>query len=432
MSAPTRLVVLGAGFGGLEAVLELERRFRDDPGVEILLVSENNFFLFTPLLPQIVSSYIEPRHIVQSIRDIRRQRRFRFLRARITGLDLARRRVDTSAGELPFDYLIIGLGSVPNFFGIEGAEHCFPLASLEQAVVLRDHILDLLEHADHEPDPERKRAWLTLTVVGGGYTGVEVVAELRDLLYTHVAPHYRGISLEHVKLLLLEATPEVLVGVDPKLAARARRRLEQKGIELRTEARVTRVRPGQVELKSGETIETGLVIWTAGIRANPLLETLPGEKNKAGRVVVTPYLHLPDFPRVFAIGDNAVVRAAPAEHTVQVAPLAIEQARVAAENVARGVARQAYVTFEFKPKGMLVSLGMNDAVVNLMGFKLSGYLAWLFWNAVHLLKLVGLKKQVQVALDWSLATLFPRDTSIIRAPRRCRLCHPEAGAATPR
>ena len=428
---PTRIVVAGGGFGGLEAVLELERRFRDDPAVDLLLVSENNYFLFTPLLPQIVSSTIEPRHIAQSLRDIRRDRRLRILRARVTGFDLAARRLKTTVEDVPFDYLIIALGSVPNFFGLEGAEHCFPLYTLEHAVVLRDHLLDLLEHADHEPDPGRKRALLTLIVVGGGYTGVEAVAELRDLLFQHVARRYRGIPVEDVKLVLLEARPEILVGVDPVLAARARRKLEQKGIELRTEAQVTRVGPGEVELKGGEKIPTGLVIWTAGIRANPLLEALPVPKNPAGRVYVTPQLHLPEHARVFAIGDNAVVKGAPAEQTVQVAPLALEQARTAAENAARGVARQAYVNFEFRPRGMLVSLGMNDAVVSLMGLRFSGYPAWLLWNAVHLLKLVGLKKQVQVALDWSLATVFPRDTSILRRPARCRLCHPDAGPATP-
>lgn len=425
MSPPTRIVVLGAGFGGLEAVVELERRFRDDSSVELLLVNENNFFLFTPLLPQIVSSYIEPRHIVQSIRDIRRHRRFRFLRARVTGLDLANRRVSTTVGELSYDYLVIALGSVPKFFGIEGAEHCYTVHSLEDAVVLRDHILDLLEHADHESDPDRRRQLLTFVIVGGGYTGVELVAELHDLIYRHVGPRYRGIPLAEVKLLLLEAVSEILVGVDPELAAWARRKLEREGIELRTQARVTRVAPGQVGVNGSETIEAGLVIWAAGVCAHPLLDSLPVEKNKAGRLLVTPQLHLPDYPRVFAIGDNAVVRGAPPEQTPQIAPVAIEQARLAAENVARAVSRQHYASFEFEPKGMLVSLGMNFAVVNLKGFKLSGYTAWLLWNAIHLLKLVGLKKQLQVALDWSLAMLFPRDTTIIRQPRRCRLCHPD-------
>ena len=150
MKEPTRIVVLGAGFGGLEAILELEQSFGDDPAMDLLLVNDTNFFLFTPLLPQIVSSTVEPRHIVQSLRDIRRQRRFRFLRAAATAIDLVGRKIASTAGDIPFDYLILALGSVPNFFGVPGSENAFTLRSLEDAVVLRDNLLDLLEHADHE------------------------------------------------------------------------------------------------------------------------------------------------------------------------------------------------------------------------------------------------------------------------------------------
>ncbi|HEX9764894.1 MAG TPA: NAD(P)/FAD-dependent oxidoreductase, partial [Candidatus Acidoferrales bacterium] len=397
--------------------------FREQPSVELWLVSENNYFMFTPLLPQVVSSYIEPRHIIQSIRDIRRHRRFRFLRARVTGIDLQHRLVHTTARERPYDYLVIALGSVPNYFGIEGVEHCFPLFTLEDAIVLRDHVLDLFEHADHEPDLERRRHLLRFVIVGGGYTGVEAATELHDLTQRFLVPRCRGIEPGDASLVLLEATQNILVGVDPKLAARARRKLERKGIELRLGAKVTRVTPRGVELAGGGKIDAGLVIWTAGVRANPLTELLPLEKNRVGRVLVTPELHLLGHPEVFAIGDNALVDKAPPEQTLQVAPVALEQAKTAAENILRAMNRQPLARFEFKLQGMLVSLGMNDAVVNFMGLKFSGYFAWLFWNAVHLLKLVGLKKQLQVALDWSLATLFPRDISIIRRPARCRLCH---------
>ncbi|MGH9779617.1 MAG: NAD(P)/FAD-dependent oxidoreductase [Candidatus Acidiferrales bacterium] len=423
MTEPKRIVVLGGGFGGLEAVIELERRFRDHPGVELWLVSENNYFMFTPLLPQVVSSYIEPRHIIQSIRDIRRHRCFRFLRARVTGIDLRHRLVHTTARERPYDYLVIALGSVPNYFGIEGVEHCFPLFTLEDAIVLRDHILDLFEHADHEPDPGRRRHLLRFVIVGGGYTGVEAATELHDLTQRFLVPRCRGIESGDASLVLLEATQNILVGVDPKLAARARRKLERKGIALHLGAKVTKVTPKWVELAGGKKIDAGLVVWTAGVRANPLTEHLPLEKNRVGRVLVTPELHLLGHPEVFAIGDNALVDKAPPEQTLQVAPVALEQAKTAAENILRAMNGQPLARFEFKLQGMLVSLGMNDAVVNFMGLKFSGYFAWLFWNAVHLLKLVGLKKQLQVALDWSLATLFPRDISIIRRPARCRLCH---------
>ncbi len=426
MIEPKRIVVLGGGFGGLEAIIELEKRFRDQPGVELWLVSENNYFMFTPLLPQVVSSYIEPRHIIQSIRDIRRHRRFRFLRARATAIDLQQRRVRTTTRDLSYDYLISALGSVPNYFGIEGVECCYPLFTLEDAIVLRDHLLDLFEHADHEPDPERRRHLLRFVVVGGGYTGVETAMELHDLVHRYLLPRCRGLGAGDASLVLLEATQNILVGVDPKLAARARRQMERKGVALRLGAKVTKVTSNSVELGGGEKIDAGLVIWTAGVRANPLAELLPLEKNRVGRVLVTPELHLPSRSEVFAIGDNAIVDKAPLEHTLQVAPVALEQAETAADNIWRAFNRQPYRQFEFKLQGMLVSLGMNDAVVSFMGLKLSGYFAWLFWNAVHLFKLVGLKKQLQVALDWSLATFFPRDISIIRRPARCRLCHGEA------
>lgn len=429
MSGPARVVVLGAGFGGLEAMLELEERFSGDAAVDLLLVNESNFFLFTPLLPQIVSSTVEPRHIVQSLRDIRRRRRFRFLRAGATGVDLAARRLRSTEGDIPFDYLILALGSIPNFFGLEGAEHAFTLRSLEDAVLLRDSLLDLLEHADHEPDPERKRRLLTFVVVGGGYTGVEVITELHSLLYEHVGPRYRGINIADIRLVLLDAAQEILVGVDPYIARRAQRKLERQGIETRVNAKVIRLGANRVELAGGETLDAGLIIWTAGVRAHPLLESLPVQRNHVGRIVVTPQLHLPDHPRVFAVGDNALVRGAPPEQSIQVAPVAIEQGKLAAENVTRGIERRPYLDFSFAPQGMLVSLGMNDAVVNIMGFRLHGYAAWLLWNAIHLLKLVGLKKQLQVALDWSLAQLFPRDTSLIRRPPRCKFCHAPVQAA---
>ena len=427
MPPPTRIVVLGAGFGGLEAMLALERRFRGDPRVELTLVSENNYFLFTPLLPQIVSSYIEPRHIVQSLRDIRRQRRFRFLRARATGLDFAQRQLQLTTGPLAYDYLVLAVGSVADFFGIPGAAaNCFSPKSLEEAVELRDHLLDLFEHADHEPDATRRRQLLTLVVVGGGYTGVELVAELRDLVYRYVITRYRGIQRDDVRLILLEAAEDILRGVDPELARRARRKLQREGIEVRTRARVTLVTPEGVEVNEKDDLHAGLVIWSAGVRANPLLDSLPVEKDKSGRVVVNAHLQVKGYPRVFAIGDAAVVEKTPPEQSPRIAPVALAQGRLVAENLPRAMLGQMLLPYEFEPRGMLVSLGMNDAVIQVMGIKLAGYFAWLFWNSVHLLRLVGLKKQVQVALDWSLATFFPRDTSIIRRPQRCRLCAPAA------
>src|SRR5713226_3004288 len=248
-----RIVVLGAGFGGLEATLELERAFRHQPGIEILLVSEQNYFLFTPLLPQIASSYINPRHIVQPVRDIRGRRRFGFRRDDVRAIDAAGRRVALASGALEYDHLVVALGSRTDYFGIPGArEHTWDFKSLEDAVVLRERILDICEHADHVADPAARRQMLTFVVVGGGYTGVELVCEMHDFLFHYVVRRYEGISANEISLIVLEAAADVLRGVHPNLAAHALQRLQVEGIQVRLNTRATRCLPGGVEVNAGE------------------------------------------------------------------------------------------------------------------------------------------------------------------------------------
>jgi NADH dehydrogenase len=420
----TRIVVLGSGFGGMEAVLNLENHFCKSKDTEIILVSNQNYTLFTPLLPQIVSSYIEPRHIIQTTRDIRRDKKFRFIRDSVIGIDLNRRIVKLLEGEISYDYLVIALGSTTNYFDIPGAQsHTFALKTLQDSVELRDHIIDILEHADHQQDLELKREMLTFVIVGGGYTGVELTAELRDFIYRYGVKKYRGISFTDVKIVLLEAAGEIMEGVDPYLAKRAKRKLAKEGIEVRTKARVTRCFEGGVEINNQDIIRSRIVIWTAGVRANPLLDSLPVKKGKFGRILTNGYLQIPEFPGVYAVGDNAMVEGEnPKKSSQPVAPVAIEQAKIAAKNIINSIENKSLEEYSFAPSGMLVSLGMNDAVINIKGIKIAGFIAWLFWNAIHLLKLVGLKKQIQVAIDWTLASIFPRDSAIIRFPQRCSIC----------
>jgi len=422
-----KIVVLGAGFGGLEATLRLERRFRKRTDVEITLVNDQNFFLFYPLLPQIVSSFVEPRHIVQTIRDIREDRQFNFIRDRVIKIDPEKKLITLSEIELSYDYLIVALGSTTNFFNVPGAEeHCFTFKSLEDAVLLRDHIIDLCEHADHEPDPAVRREMLTFIVVGGGYTGIELVAEIQDFIYSYAVKRYRGITLPDAKLIVLEATEKILTGIDAELGQRARRKLRSEGVEIKTNAQVTRCFDGGLEINKKDIIKARVIIWAAGVRANSLLEQLPVRKDRLGRLVVNEHLQLTEFPTIFAIGDNAVVETAPPGKSPPIAPLAIKQGEMAARNIIHAIENEALEKFSFEPSGYLVSLGMNDAVIDIKGFQFKGYFAWLLWNAVHLFKLVGFKKQVQVALDWWFGTLFPRDSAIIRRPERCAICHKQA------
>jgi NADH dehydrogenase len=416
-----RIVVAGAGFGGLEAVTHLDGLFRADRDVEILLLSDQNYLLFTPLLPQIASSRTDPRHIVQAVREIRGKRKYRFRRETVLAVDAPNRRVTVESGSIDYDALILASGSRTEFFNTPGArENCWDYKSLQQAVELRERIIDLCEHADHTMDAAERRAMLTFVVVGGGYTGIELVTEMRDFLLGYAARKYRGIQAAEIRLIVLEAMPDVLRGIGPKLAEHARNRLHVSGIEVRTSTRVTRVLAGSVEINGNETLVADTIIWTAGVRASELIESLPGPHDRIGRAVVNAQLQLENHPEIFVVGDSAA--AVNAQEAPRVAPVAIEQGRIAARNVWHLWRGEPLEKYEYASKGMLVSLGMNYAVVNIAGIQVSGYFAWLFWNAVHLYKLVGAKKQLQVAGDWMLGLIFPRDSAIVRQPGRCRLC----------
>ena len=425
----TRIVVLGGGFAGIEVIRGLERTLGRRRDVELTLISDQNYLLFTPLLPQVASSMVEPRHIIQPIRDIRGRRSFRFRRDRVTGIDFAGRRVLCAEGEVTYDKLVIALGGITPSFGVPGvAEHALNYKALTDALELRDHVLDLAEHADHETDPAARRRMLTICVVGGGYTGVELVAELQDLFASYIVPRYRGIDPHDFRLMILEAGEEILRGVHPALAERARRKLSREGIEVLTSTRVTRVREGAVETSGGAVIPVGLTVWAAGVKGHPVLASLPVPQDRLGRIIVDRFLQVPGHPDVYGAGDAITVDGLPSA-SIPIIPAALAHGRLVAENLVADLEGRERRRIEFAPKGMLVSLGEKDAVVEVMGIRFSGYLAWLFWNAVHLLKLVGVRRQIQVAIDWSLTRVFPRDSAIMRPASRCPVCRRAASRA---
>jgi NADH dehydrogenase len=342
----------------------------------------------------------------------------------VRAVDVANRRVIVDSGTIDYDALILAPGARTEFFNTPGGrENSWDYKSLQQAVELRERIIDLCEHADHTPDAAARRAMLTFVVVGGGYTGIELVTEMHDFLFRYAARKYRGIDASEIRLVVLEATPEVLRGIGAKLAEHARKRLHVSGIEVRTSTRVTRVNEGSVEVNGSEKIAADTIIWTAGVRASELIASLPGPHDRIGRAAVNAHLQLENYPEIFVVGDSAAALSAP--EAPRVAPVAIEQGDIAARNIGHLWRGEPLETYEFASKGMLVSLGMNYAVVKIAGIEVSGYFAWLFWNAVHLYKLVGVKKQLQVAGDWLLGLIFPRDAAIVREPRRCKLCEEE-------
>lgn len=423
---PKRVVILGGGFAGVQAATELARHHAalhpaSRPALDILLIANQNHLLFTPLLPQVASSNVDPRHIAQPIRDIRARRAFRFLRAEATRVDLDARRVETNDASADYDYLILAAGSRTDYFGVPGArENTWDFKTLADAVILRERVLDMCEHADHASDPETKRRMLTFVIVGGGYTGIELVTELHDFLFGYVVRHYRGISAGDIHLIVLEATNEILRGIHPKLKAHSMKRLSRKGIEVRMQSPAVRCDAHGVELRGGQRLDSETVIWTAGVRAHQIAESLPVEHDRIGRILVNDQLQLESHPEVFVAGDCAAPRSS--MEAPRVAPVGIDEGALAARNILHAERGQPLESYRYVSKGMLVSLGLNYAVVTIGGIRVSGFFAWLFWNSVHLYKLVGLKKQIQVAIDWTMALLFPRDAMIVRRPLHCPIC----------
>ena len=408
-----RVVILGVGFGGLFTALELERQLGKEARAEILLLDARNFHLFSPMLHEVTSGSVEPRHVVRPIRALGRKRRLTFERKEVQSIDLERRKVLTDHGEVGYDYLVIALGSTTNFFGVKGAaEKALTFKTLKDAVRLRNHLLEMFEQAYLESDLEGRRRFLTFVLVGAGCTGVELATEIHDLIHSTLAQSYPGLDVNEVHLIVIEATVRIIPCMSDQLADLGLEKLRRKGIEVRLQAPVVGVSDSAVELADGEVLPTRTVIWTAGVKANAVVEALPVEKDKLWRIVVDEYLELPSFPGVFALGDCA--RSWDPRRRAALAPtaqVAVQQARCVARNIARELRDQDKQPFVYHHQGDLVSLGAGDGVGEIAGVTFSALLAWLLWRAVFLGKLIGWKNRIRVALDWIVGSFFDRDIS---------------------
>ena len=304
---PTRIVILGGGFGGISTAQRLERVFWRNPDVEIVIVSYSNYLLFTPMLAEVAGSALEPQHISAPVRASLPRTRFR--RAEVEGIDTAEQVVRLRAGgrasveSLPYDHLVLALGSVPNYFGLPGMEeHAFTLKTLEDATTLRNHVITQLEQADVSPDVTRRRQMLTFLVAGGGFAGTELVAELCDLVHS-VLRYYPNVAREELRFVLVHSRDRILPELGEGLAAYAMTKLKARGVEFLMNARVGGATSDGVLLSDGETIPSGTVVWTAGNQPNPILATLPCERNRAGAVVAEETLALKGFSNVWVVGD---------------------------------------------------------------------------------------------------------------------------------
>ena len=391
------VVIIGAGFGGLRAARALRRI-----PVQVVLVDQHNYHLFQPLLYQVATAGLEPEEIAKPVRAILRgQRNLEFRMVSVMGIDLGERRVLTDNHPIPYDFLIVAAGAQTNFFGLASVEqHGFGLKDVADAVRLRNQVLICFERAMLEPDAERRRALLSFVVVGGGPTGVEMAGALSELIRLVLVKDYPRLNLKDVRVLLLEAGDRLLAGMPPKLSEAAAATLWKKHVEVRHGSAVADFDGSNARLKSGEVIPARTLVWAAGVRAAHLAERLGLPTGRLGRVRVGPTLQLASHPEVFVVGDAADVETQGAPLPMM-APVAMQMAQTAADNIGRQLSGAAAVAFRYRDPGQLATIGRNAAVAYIRGIAFTGFVAWVVWLVVHLIQLIGFRNKLFVLINWA-------------------------------
>ncbi|MBI3943800.1 MAG: NAD(P)/FAD-dependent oxidoreductase [Chloroflexi bacterium] len=410
-----RIVILGGGFGGVATAEKLEQTFPRDLQLEITLVSQSNFLLFTPMLAEVASSGLEAQHISAPVRAA--LPRSRFLKGEIVDIDTGAQVIRVRAGRsmpvetIPYDHLVLALGSSPNFYNLPGLEvNSFALKTLQDATRLRDHTITMLEQADVEPDEAERRRLLTFAVAGGGFAGTEMIAELSDLVYS-VLRYYPYIRKDELRFVLVHSGDHILPELSLELGAYALNKLQSRGIEFKLNARVAGATPEAVLLNDGSQIPSRTKVWTAGNQPSPLLKTLPFEHNRSGQLITDETLRVKGSTNVWAVGDCAQIPDAfnPGKFCPPTAQHALREGKVAAENILAAIRGNPLKPFRFQTLGLLVALGHRTAAAEVRGYRFSGLVAWFMWRSIYLSKLPGLEKKVRVAFDWTLDLFFPRD-----------------------
>ncbi|WP_337176451.1 NAD(P)/FAD-dependent oxidoreductase [Paludisphaera sp.] len=391
-----RVVVIGAGFGGLAAI----RGLRKAPA-RISVIDRKNHHLFQPLLYQVATAGLNPSDIARPIRRIVRGRKWaEVLLADVTGIDTERRVVTLADGEVPYDYLIVAAGATHSYFGNPEWEEFAPgLKSIEDALEIRRRMLLAFEIAERETDEATRREWLTFAVVGGGPTGVELAGTLRDVARMTLAKDFTHIDPSTARVVLIEGGPRVLGGFEPEASESARKQLERLGVEVRTGERVTRIDADGV-MVGDERIAARTVLWAAGVAASPLGRTLGAPTDRAGRVMVHPDLTVPGHPEIHVVGDLAHLEQDGAP-IPGVAPAATQMGAHAARNIVRAMEGEPPLPFRYVDKGSMAAIGRGAAVAQLGRLKLSGVLAWLAWLFVHILFLIGFRNRMLVMFQWA-------------------------------
>ena len=413
MGNRTRILILGGGFGGLYVAIELEKTLARDPNVEITLINRENFFLFTPMLHEVAASDLDLTNIVNPIRKL--LKRVNFFAGDVESIDVERKVVSVSHGidhhhhDLPYDHLVLGLGSITNFYNLPGLEErALTMKSLGDAIHLRNRLFAQLEEADTECCAAIREPLLTFVVAGGGFAGVETVAGIND--FVRGALHfYPNLMHSAIRVVLVHPGPVILPELGDKLGSYAQQKLAGRGVDIRVNTKVTGVTDEGVTLSDGTFLSSKMLIWTAGTSPNPKLAPLPLPKER-GRVIVDDTLEIPGWPGVWALGDCALVPdVTTGKYCPPTAQHALREARILAQNITASVRGGAKKKFSFTTIGQLAAIGRRTGVAQIFGINFSGFVAWWLWRTIYLSKLPRFEKKLRVALDWTLDLLFSKD-----------------------
>ena len=392
-----RVVIVGAGFGGLRAGRVLAGR-----GVDVLMIDRQNYHLFQPLLYQVATASLEQESIAYPIRAMtRRWEGVSFRMAEVSGADFDQKKLQVSGGIIDYDYLILTAGSVTNFFGLESIErHAYDLKKLHHAVELRNQILGSFECASREPDPTRRRALLTFVIIGGGPTGVEFAGALQELVRYVLAKDYPELSFTETRILLIEAADRLLAALPEELQGYTLEKLKRMGVEVFLNTRVSGAGPDRVVLADGTSFLANTLFWSAGVTAAPLTAALSLSKAANGRIPVEPDLTIGGYPDVFVIGDMAYLEQ-DGEPLPMVAPVAMQQGDYAGKAILDKILGNPVAPFRYRDKGTMATIGRSAAVATAFGRNFSGFFAWLVWLGLHLMYLVGFRNRLLVLLNWA-------------------------------
>ena len=422
---PAQILILGGGFAGMTTAAALERLIGGNSSVALTLVSDTNALLFTPMLSEVAGSSLEPTHISTPLRTS--LRRTRVIRGRVAKVDLAARRVTLAMQdaaidstetvlELTYDHLVLALGAVSNYLGMENVRRlAFDFKTLLDAIRIRNHVIDRFEQADRELDPKKRRELLTFVVAGGGFAGVELAGSLNDLARGILAD-YSTLRAEDLQIVVIHSRDRILPELSEPLATYALKQMTARGVTFKLNERLADARPGTVVLKSREEIPAQTLIWTAGTTPNSLLKTLPVKQSQRGAVVVNSTLAVPDWAGVWAVGDCAAVTDAktgnPCPPTAQVA---LREAETLAYNLYASLQGKSLRSFHFKSRGALCLIGHHLACAEVAlpltnrSVQFSGLVAWFMWRGLYLSTLPGLERKIRVLFDWIIELFFPRD-----------------------